>query len=412
MNVSEKDRKILRELAEKVRDIANMPEQETKRQMWFRHNRLERVRPMVLIFPEGAWGELLSDKTLETGDDFCRNYELQLRRIIYQWEYMQDDNVVEPVIRCPLVVEDTGWGVEQNAVRPERLKGAKHFEPVIKEEADIDKIQMPRINIDWETTEQNFHKCLEIFSDILAVEKSGICGFWFAVMDDFATLRGFDNLFFDLVDRPKWVHKAMNKMTEGYLSRLEQLESQKALSLNNRNHYVGSGGVGYTDELPQPNFDGSQVRPIDMWGFATTQIFSEVSPAMHEEFALQYEKKFLEKFGLNCYGCCEPLHKKLNIIKRNIPRLRRISMSPWVDVEEAAKGIEDKYIFSYKPNPAVIAAEIWNPDYVRRHLRDVLEKTKGCIIEIIMKDTHTCRNRPRRMWEWVKIAKEIAEEFA
>jgi len=28
-----------------------------------------------------------------------------------------------------------------------------------------------------------------------------------------------------------------------------------------------------------------------------------------------------------------------------------------------------------------------------------------------MKDTHTCRNQPGRMWEWVKIAKEVTEEF-
>lgn len=100
--------------------------------------------------------------------------------------------------------------------------------------------------------------------------------------------------------------------------------------------------------------------------------------------------------------------QKLDMVRNNIPRLRRVSMSPWVDVEEAAKGLEDKYIFSYKPNPAVIAAEKWNPDYVRQHLWDVLEK-RGCIIEIIMKDTHTCRNQSERMWEWVRMAKEVAE---
>lgn len=148
-----------------------------------------------------------------------------------------------------------------------------------------------------------------------------------------------------------------------------------------------------------------------MWGFATTQIFSEVSPAMHEEFALQYERRWLGHFGLNAYGCCEPLDKKLHIVK-TIPRIRRISMSPWVNVEKAAVHFGDKYIFSWKPNPAVVASEQWNPDFARRTIRDTLEKTRGCIIEMIMKDTHTCRNQPERMWEWVKIAKEEAEKFA
>ena len=411
MNLSVKDVKILRDLAKKVADIANMPAQETKRQQWFSHNSLQRIKPMVLIFPEGAWGEMLDDSNLETGDSFCRDYEWELRRIIYQWEHLQDDNVVEPVIICPLVIEDTGWGVGQHQIRPEDLKGASHYETVIKEESDIDNIRMPHVKVDQQASERNFQKALEIFEDILAVKQSGPSHFWFAVMDDFATLRGFDNLFLDLLDRPQWVHKVMDKMTQGYLNRLDQLESQNALSLNNRNHYVGSGGVGYTHELPQPDFEPDHVRPMDMWGFATTQIFSEVSPAMHEEFTLPYERRFLERFGLNCYGCCEPLHDKLDMVK-TIPRLRRVSMSPWVDVEKGAKGLGDKYIFSYKPNPNLIATGSWDPDRAYRHLRDFLEKTKGCVVEIIMKDTHTCRNEPARMWEWVKIAKEVAEEFA
>jgi len=32
------------------------------------------------------------------------------------------------------------------------------------------------------------------------------------------------------------------------------------------------------------------------------------------------------------------------------------------------------------------------------------------VVEMIMKDTHTVRNDPRRMWDWVRIAKEVAEE--
>jgi len=109
MNISEKDKRILRDLAKKIADIANMPEQETKRQMWFRHNSLERIKPMVLILPEGGWKELVSEKDLEIGDSFCRGYELQLWRIIYQWEYMRDDSVVEPVIKSPLAIEDSNW---------------------------------------------------------------------------------------------------------------------------------------------------------------------------------------------------------------------------------------------------------------------------------------------------------------
>jgi len=41
-----------------------------------------------------------------------------------------------------------------------------------------------------------------------------------------------------------------------------------------------------------------------------------------------------------------------------------------------------------------------------------LEIHSVIVVEIIMKDTHTCRNQPQRMWDWVRIAKEVAEEDA
>lgn len=54
---------------------------------------------------------------------------------------------------------------------------------------------------------------------------------------------------------------------------------------------------------------------------------SEVSPAMHEEFELEYMMPIFERFGAVYYGCCEPLHLKTEMI-RKYPNVRKISMSP------------------------------------------------------------------------------------
>ena len=48
MSINARDRHVLREAAKRVAEIAASPIQEERRQMWYRHNRLERVRPMVL----------------------------------------------------------------------------------------------------------------------------------------------------------------------------------------------------------------------------------------------------------------------------------------------------------------------------------------------------------------------------
>lgn len=399
------DRDIIRDLAKKVAEIASLPEQKEKAEIWMRHNRLERVKPMVLIFPEGSWRELITEKDLLTTERLCRDLEYDLRQRLYYGEHLQDDNVVDGTIVSPIVIHTTGWGVSEDTTNPEDPCGARHFNPVIQTESDIEKLRKPQITIDWKTTERHYQKLCDLVGGILPVQKRGMTHCWFAIVDQFAQLRGLDQIFLDMVDRPEWLHRALNFITECMLEQLDFYEKENVLSLNNGAHYCGSGGVGFTDQLPQQDSDRVHVRAIDMWGFATTQIFSEVSPAMHEEFALKYEKLWLGRFGLNAYGCCEPLHKKLHLVK-TIPRIRRISMSPWVDVDEGARQLGDKYIFSWKPNPAVIAAEKWAPDFVRRIIREMLNKTRGCIVEIIMKDTHTCRNQPERMWEWVKIAKE------
>jgi len=203
----------------------------------------------------------------------------------------------------------------------------------------------------------------------------------------------------------------MDRLTSALISQLEQRERLGLLSLNNGNCRVGSGGLGYTELLPQKDFDGARVRSMDLWGSATAQIFSEVSPAMHEEFALKHELRWLERFGLNCYGCCEPLHRKVEMLKK-VPRLRRISMSPRVDIDVAAAAVGDRYIYSHKPNPAILASDVWNPEAARRELRDALDRTRGCVVEVILKDISTVRHDPKRLSDWAAVASEVTEAYA
>ena len=91
--------------------------------------------------------------------------------------------------------------------------------------------------------------------------------------------------------------------------------------------------------------------------------------------------------------------------------MRKISISPWADCEEAAASIGNKYVLSLKPNPAILAAENWNLDAARQELEEDLEKTKDCAVEVIMKDISTCRRQPHRLWEWVNIAMESTERY-
>ena len=262
--------------------------------------------------------------------------------------------------------------------------------------------------IDWETT----NGCLEIaqqaFGDILRVRLKGIWWRSLGVTRPATALRGLTNVFCDFIDHPDELRELLGILSRGYLEKLDYLESHRLLSLNNDGTYVGSGGFGFTAELPGEDFCG-QVRLSDMWGFAEGQETVNVSPAMYEEFIFPYEKPILERFGLTCYGCCEPVHSRWHVVKRH-HNLRRVSCSAWVDLRQMAENLEGKYVLSMKPNPAVLATPQINGTAIRQNLRRAMDISRGCRVEIIMKDNHTIGNRPENVVRWCRIAREEAEK--
>ncbi len=416
-HISARDRDILRRLAARQAEIASLPVHQQTIEGWKRVNSLQPGKAMVWI-NEIPWHEMNVDDelTLQTEHPFCRQQEERLRRTIYQWEHMRGDMVVEPWFPCSLVVHDTGFGIDEDVevaiTDAESTIVSRHFHPQIQNEADLAKIRMPQVTYDAEATERNYETLVWLFGDILPIRKQGAPGFWFAPWDELVRWWTPEQALIDLVLKPELVHQAMDRLVTAYLRRLEQYEAQNLLAFNNGNYRIGSGGLGYTDELPQPDSDPSHPRPIDLWGCATAQIFGAVSPEMHQEFAVRYERRWLKRFGLNYYGCCEPLDAKVTMLEENVPRLRKISMSPWVDLERAAEQVGNRYVLSRKPNPAVLAGDVWNPERAREELVEVMEVARGCIIEIIMKDISTVRYEPQRLWEWAEIAQEVTESYA
>ena len=416
MQIQIKESDTLRRLAEEQARIAQLPAQAAARAGWQRLNGLGRGKPMVWI-NEIPWHEMDVDGELTPlcRDPFLQQVELDLRRTLYQWKHLPADMVVEPVYYLPLVIRDSLFGIREDVeiARTDAQNSvvSRHFHIQIREEADLEKIQLPVVTHDAAETERRREMLHAIFGEVLPVVPRGQAGFWFAPWDELVRWWGVEEAMRDLVDRPALVNQAMERLVSAYLHRLDQYEQQGLLALNNGNVRIGSGGLGYTDQLPAAGFDAQLVRTRDLWGCATAQIFSAVSPRMHEEFALRHERRWLERFGLNYYGCCEPLDAKVGILS-SIPNLRKISMSPWIQVERAVKNMGERYVFSYKPSPAIFAEDAWNPANARRILTDFFEKASGCIVEVIMKDISTLRYQPQRLWQWAQIAREVTEQFS
>src|SRR5690606_24134131 len=88
-------------------------------------------------------------------DPFLRRLEMDLQLKLYEWKHMRVDRVIEPVIECPCVIEDSGFGISATtdstttvAAAVDDFSRSKHFEPQIITEADLAKIQTPVVAYD------------------------------------------------------------------------------------------------------------------------------------------------------------------------------------------------------------------------------------------------------------------------
>lgn len=405
-NINYEDKKILKELSHRVKYLSRRKIEEKRRKLWYDHNELNNTRPLIFCDPENGWNEIITDEDLECEGKLAKDWEMRLRKEIFWAEEMGDDRVTEPIFDLNYVHHETDWGMSEDKIGGE-AGGSYTWDPPLKDYAeDFEKLQFPEIEIDEKATERLYNLAEDILGDYLQVRIKG--SFWWTLGMTWTAinLRGMEQFMLDIYENPDYLHRLMAFLRDGHLAKLDYLEKKGYLDLNNDGTYVGSGGFGYTNELPKDDFDG-KVRTLDMWGFAESQETTCVSPEKFQEFVFEYQLSILERFGLNCYGCCEPLDQRWHIIKK-IPRLRRVSVSPWADKREMAENLEDNYIYSWKPMPTDLAVPEIDEGKIRSDMRNTLQKIKDCQVEIIMKDNHTIGNNPENVKRWCRIAQEEA----
>ncbi len=408
--ISGQERDILRQLGEEIYKISQDKINGERKKLWTKLNDKQAERPMVWI-NEVPWHEMnVNDElTLRTQHPWARALEQKLKRTIYQWNHFPGDMVVNDYLDCEKVFYSTDFGIVEDVdvvkTDAENEIYSRHFKIQIEEPEDIEKIVLPRITYMEKATNCALEAMLDIFKDVIDVKLVGQTHIWFTPWDYLIRWWGVEEALMDLYARPEMVHAAYARMVDCWMTELDQFESLGLLSLDNNNTRIGSGGYGYVSDLPGKEFDPEHVLPANMWGCSNAQIFAGVSPEMHWEFAIEHDLKWLNRFGLTYYGCCEPLDTKADILKR-IPNLRKVSVSAWVDVNRAVDQL-GQYVLSRKPNPAVFVGQSFGAELARDELKLFNEAAKGCSVEYIMKDISTVNYKPERLWQWEKIAMEV-----
>ena len=411
LKVTPDERQILQDLAKRQAEIASMPIQAERAKLWKDFNSLNFHRPMVLAYPEGGWCDLINESQLQCQQPLLRKWEMTLRKIIYQHENICDDQPVTIFFNIGWVFQIGDYGLSETITRSAK-RGSFTWQGPIKNEKDIDKLHIRSINIDRQETSHLVELAQDIFGDILEIRvHDSLYGgsLWWScgITEKLIMLRGLEQVMMDMYDNPSLLHRLMRLLQDDTMNMLDTFERENILSLNTGvDDFVGSAGIGVTDELPSIGFTGN-ARLCDLWVLGESQGFVGVGPEQFYEFALQYQIPVLNRFGLICYGCCEPLDKKYDLLIKHLPKLRRVSVSPWADREIAAEKLGNKYIYSWKPNPAMICGPNVDNKAVEKHIRETLDITRGCCLEIIMKDTHTFQGDPQRIRWWSRMVSNL-----
>jgi len=411
--MSNRELKILRNLAGRYAEIANADENLLKIVTHRKVNDLKMERPTVLM-DEIPWNEMKNETELilECEDEKLRSIEEYLRRELYRHKNFRCDRMFVPYFPVDMIVNSTGIGMdiaETTIAADNGVISAHSYKDQLETEEDIAKLKTPVITYDKEKTTENFYFASEILNCVLPVKIVGVCGGYgmaHGVWDTISMLKGVTNALIDLAERPEFMHKIVEKLSNISIDVAKQNES---LGLFDNSAMYIHCTAAVTSDLEMPE-DYENVKLSNTWGRAVAQMFSSVSPKMHDEFDIQYAKKAMEPYGLSYYGCCEPLDKKIDIL-RQIKNLRKISITPWADINIAAEAIGKDYVVGVKPNPAQLSLANLDEGAVRKELTDLYDACykNGCSFEFVLKDISSAGGNPKNLAKWEQIAMSIVK---
>lgn len=401
------ERALVRDLASQVAQIAMSAENQAIRRRWCDVNALRRAdRAPVYCRPVGCWDEILPMDSLVCSDPTLRSWEYGFRQILHKHD-IGDDTPLEPFLTVsPMFDVDppTVWGVTIQKHTPSAADGAWSYDPPLKSAADFDRLQMPTYRYNADATRASLESTQELFRDVFPVKLQSGGG------DDSATLgmaaadlRGLEQMMVDMVDQPELMHRLMNYLLSVKLRQMDAGEAAGTITPNN------TGAMFCSDPIGEPLPDG-RLTLKNCWCGGNSQEFDQVSPAMWEEFCLNYQKPIFERFGLVCYGCCENLTKKIDGVL-SIPNLRTFVCSAWTSMDVVLNRIGTDYCIMWRQK----ASEVVFPDdetTLRRALEEGCRRLQGRRYQIVLRELQTLRGHRDRLHVWTHIAKELAVKYA
>ena len=410
MSYSAKELNIVRELAKQYMEIALSDKHTAMRQRFRDSNDLKIVRPPLLM-DEIPWHEMNFDGELDCvcQDSRLRSIEYALRKDLYREKYFRCDNFIEPCWVVTKAFSNTGNGFvgreQQLAVDKANHIVSHQFEDVLEDESALEMYHDPVITPHPEQDAAKVAAMEEILDGIMPVVLRGR-GIYYAPWDVIPRLRGVEPIIMDMYDRPAYLHRIIGLFTRAMSLEMDQMEQYGLYDPNVPSLHCTPGAITPKTE-PDPSHYGCK----DIWFRTMAQMFYMISPDAHDEFDLQYSIPLAKRCAYTYYGCCEPLHDRIDKLKQ-YPNLRKVGVSPWADVERSAEALGGDFVLSRKPNPAHVAIAT-DPELIRKEITETVKicQKYGCPVDFTLKDISTVGYKPQNLFVWAQTASEVLDEF-
>lgn len=395
------DRERLRLLARKQAEYAALPIMQERIKRWYAHNDMQGDRPMIHIEVGTFAPDVLPPLLCES--DIARQIEGQLVMNVINHEMIDDDRVVADYF-------GVGWwsgfklfdlDISRTYVKDTRgLNLGFHIDyPITDLEAQIDDLKPSVYSVDIEGSLKNKQFVEELLGDILPVRFCSGTPYnnpSYRLIE----LMGMENVMCGMKECPDALHRLTRRITDDMKTYHHFCEDNHLLVLNNGNDWACQGTFSFTNELPREGFDPEHVKLKDMWGYSDSQESVGYSPSAYHEFVGPYYHELAELFGLNNYGCCEPVHPYWEKDIQYYANLRKISISPWCDEPFMGEALQGRRtIFHRKPSPMYLSAEgKLDEAAFGKHILDTMTAAKNCKLEFSYRDVYTLggdKNKPR-----------------
>ena len=408
MEISLKDREILRELAMRKAKLSHSERNEVILKMWDNQAKGICDTPTVRLLFSNFTNEVV-DARMRCEGDTARMLEYRLLTSMVGRELFDDDTPVSDTFDVNMLTSVSPFGTPPKRVKAKDSNGY-HIEPLTDDiEKDFDIFKGGYFKVDLDGTKKICEIADEIFGDILPsrIMQASLIG---GITNPLVHLINMETYYMSMYDYPDTLHELMDMATGVYERYYDYLEQNSLLLPTNGYSSVAQESFAFTDELPS---EGNISTTKQLWGFLESQETTAVSPDMYGEFVYPYQDRLVKRFGLLSYGCCERVDALWEDYLSKWDNLRKLSVSPFNDERRIGEYLRGTRVVYYsKPRAEYVTNPgPMNEEAIRRYFKGVCECASGCLFEVAQREVGTIFGDYERGRRYVKLAKETIAEY-